>query len=233
MIVAFGCSFTFGDELNDLPKWYEDFDDKRNFMPEKEKYHKPSKKSYPYIIGELLKCDVENYGWRGGSNDRIFRKFFEHLLHNDKSTTYIIQWTYPFRTEVWYSEGNYYSGIVPTFEDKLAKRYYKENFNEIDSRERLIRYMWSVDSVCKQFGQELIQFIPLSKDEFDYNVDTKKKIGNTYLDYPLPKIVDFKDSKLPKSLLNTDKIRRLVNCRIHPTEGGHKRLAEYLTRRIK
>ena len=31
MIVAFGCSFTFGDELNDLPKWYEDFDDKRNF----------------------------------------------------------------------------------------------------------------------------------------------------------------------------------------------------------
>ena len=40
MIVAFGCSFTFGDELDDLPKWYEDFDDKRNFMPEKEKYHK-------------------------------------------------------------------------------------------------------------------------------------------------------------------------------------------------
>ena len=135
--------------------------------------------------------------------------FFKHLLNNDKSTTYIIQWTFPFRTEVWYSKGNYYSGIVPTFEDKFSKRYYKENFNEIDSRERLIRYMWSVDSVCKQFEHELIQFIPLSRDEFDYNL------------------------KIPKTLLNTDKIRKLVNDRNHPTEGGHRRLAKYLTRRIK
>ncbi len=209
MIVAFGCSFTFGDELDDLPTWYDDFDDERNFMPQKKKYHKPSKKSYPYIIGKLLKCDVKNHGWRGGSNDRIFRKFFEHLLNNNDSTTYIIQWTFPIRTEVWYSKENYYFGIVPTIEDKVAEKYYKENFNEKDSRERLIRYMWSVDSVCKQFGHKLIQFIPLSKNEFDY------------------------DSKIPRTLLNTDKIRRLVNCRIHPTEGGHKRLAEYITRRIE
>ena len=31
MVVVFGCSFTFGDELDDLPKWYEDFDDEIPF----------------------------------------------------------------------------------------------------------------------------------------------------------------------------------------------------------
>ena len=44
---------------------------------------------------------------------------------------------------------------------------------------------------------------------------------------------DFDLENLPKTLLNTDKIRNLVNFEMHPTEKGHRRLAEYLTRRIK
>ena len=218
MIVSFGCSFTFGDDLDDLPKWYNDFEDERNFMPQKEKNQKPSKKSYPYIIGQLLECNVENHGWRGGSNDRIFRKFFEHLLINNKPSTYIIQWTYPFRTEIWYSEGNYYWGVVPSFAGQLeedlrgkgdiSERYYKENFDEEESKKKLLRFMWSVDSLCEKFGHQLIQFLPLGKEDFDLE-------------------------NLPKTLLNTDKIRNLVNFEMHPTEKGHRRLAEYLTRRIK
>ena len=154
MIVSFGCSFTFGDDLDDLPKWYNDFEDERNFMPQKEKYHKPSKKSYPYIIGELLECDVENNGWRGGSNDRTFRKFFEHLLITNKRNTYIIQWTYPFRTEIWYSEGNYYWGVVPSFAGQLeedlrgrgdiSEIYYKENFDEEESKKKLLRLLLKI-----------------------------------------------------------------------------------------
>ena len=31
-------------------------------------------------MGSLLGCDVKNYGWSGGSNDRIFRTFFDHIL---------------------------------------------------------------------------------------------------------------------------------------------------------
>ena len=214
MIVSFGCSFTFGDDLDDLPKWYNDFEDERNFMPHKEENHKPSQKSYPYIIGGLLDCNVENHGWRGGSNDRIFRKFFEHLLINNTRSTYIIQWTYPFRTEVWYSKGNYYWGIVPSYvgqyglDKEFSERYYKENFDEEESKKKLLRFMWSVDSLCEKFGHQLIQFLPLGKEDFDLE-------------------------NLPKTLLNTDKIRNLVNFEMHPTEKGHRRLAEYLTRRIK
>ena len=113
MIVAFGCSFTFGEELDDLPKWYGDMEDKRNFMPHKEVYDTPSKKSYPSIMGNILKCDVENYGWRGGSNDRIFRKFFDNILLNNTPSTYVVQWTFPHRTEIYSTKNGYYEGIVP------------------------------------------------------------------------------------------------------------------------
>ena len=75
-ITSFGCSFTFGEELDDLPDWFNDKSDKRNYMPLKLKYEKASKKSYPYVLGSFLDFEVENNGWRGGSNDRIFRTFF-------------------------------------------------------------------------------------------------------------------------------------------------------------
>ena len=48
------------------------------------KYEKASKKSYPYVLGSFLDFEVENNGWRGGSNDRIFRTFFDHLINNKK-----------------------------------------------------------------------------------------------------------------------------------------------------
>ena len=116
-LIAFGCSFTFGANLDDLPEWYSDESDTRNFMPLKLKYNTPSKKSYPYVIGSLLNCEVENYGWRGGSNDRIFRTFFDHVISNKESSIYIIQWTFPHRTEFWSNDSNFYVGIVPSFVD--------------------------------------------------------------------------------------------------------------------
>tara|TARA_B100000424_G_scaffold174525_1_gene134745 strand:+ start:613 stop:1284 length:672 start_codon:yes stop_codon:yes gene_type:complete len=223
MVVAFGCSFTFGDGLDNLPR-------NTNFNPQdlwdnkKENKPKPSDKSYPYLIGKLLKCNVENHGWRGGSNDMIFRKFFDHLFNNDKSTTYIIQWTFPYRSEIWHSKGNYFWGILSTFvgkffkdehgnkfeADKFSRRYYEEHFNETESKNKLLRYMWSVDGVCEKFGYQVIQLLPLGK-----------------------KYVDFENQSLPKTLLDIEKITNLVNFEMHPTKDGHERLAEYITRRIK
>ena len=63
-----------------------------------------------------------------------------------------------------------------------------------------MRYIWSVDSLCKQFGHELVQFMPI-ENELDL---------------------------LPDSFLNTKEIMTLVEDRIHPTENQHTRLAKYL-----
>lgn len=203
-VIAFGCSFTFGDELDDLPNWYEDMEDERNFMPQKLKYHQPSKKSYPYILGNLLSCKVENYGWRGGSNDRIFRTFFDHILNNKKKSIYVIQWTFSHRTEIWSNKGGFYSGITLNLieEDKNAKEYYEEYYDENDVKRRLVRYMWSVDAICKEFNQKLYQFHPIADEQIE--------------------------NELPKSVLDTKKILELVDGKIHPTEQGHKNLAKYI-----
>ena len=211
-ITSFGCSFTFGEELDDLPDWFKDTSDPRNRMPLKLKYEKASKKSYPYVLGELLDFDVENYGWRGASNDMIFRRFFDHLINNKQKTVYTIQWTFPHRTEYWSEDSNMYLGIVPEMlaskdgrESILyAKDYFTKFQNDDVDNERLLKYIWSVDSLCKQFGHELIQFKPI-ENKFD---------------------------TLPDSFLNTKEVMALVENKIHPTEEQHKRLAKYLLKCI-
>ena len=125
-ITSFGCSFTFGEELDDLPDWFNDKSDKRNYMPLKLKYEKASKKSYPYVLGSFLDFDVENNGWRGGSNDRIFRTFFDHLINNKQKTIYTIQWTFPHRTEYWSEKRNMFRGIVPDFNKDFKKENLKK-----------------------------------------------------------------------------------------------------------
>jgi len=216
MIVAFGCSFTFGEELDDLPEWYGDMDDKRNFMPHKEVYDTPSKKSYPSIMGDLLKCDVENYGWRGGSNDRIFRKFFDNILLNDNPSTYVVQWTFPHRTEIYSTKNGYYEGIVPVnvswHED--SKIFYERYFDENEEKDKLIRYIWTIHSVCKELGHKLIQFFPISVEEL---ILLKARVG---------------EKGLPDTFIDDDEIIKKVDNMVHPTEDGHKKLAEYLIGRL-
>ena len=151
-ITSFGCSFTFGEELDDLPDWFNDKSDKRNYMPLKLKYEKASKKSYPYILGSFLDFDVENNGWRGGSNDRIFRTFFDHLINNKKKTIYTIQWTFPHRTEYWSEKRNMFRGIVPDFNTDFKKQNSK--------KESLV---YSSEYYTK-FQHELIQFMPIENE---------------------------------------------------------------------
>ena len=216
MIVAFGCSFTFGEELDDLPKWYGDMEDKRNFMPHKEVYDTPSKKSYPSIMGNILNCDVENYGWRGGSNDRIFRKFFDIILLNNTPSTYVVQWTFPHRTEIYSTKNGYYEGIVPvnvSWHDD-SKIFYERYFDENEQKDKLIRYIWTIHSICKELGHKLIQFFPISVEEL---ILLKARVG---------------EKGLPDTFIDDDEIIKKVDNMVHPTEDGHRKLAEYLIGRL-
>ena len=103
-------------------------------------------------------------------------------------------------------------GIVPDFNTDFNKQnskkesiaysseYYSKFQNDDVDNKKLLRYIWSVDSLCKQFGHELIQFMP----------------------------VENKLDMLPESFLNSMEIMTLVENKIHPTEEQHKRLAKYL-----
>ena len=185
-------------------------------MPDKLIHHKPSKKSWPYIVGDTLGYQVENYGWSGGSNDRTFRMLSEHILNTDTKNTYIVQWSFPHRTEYWSEKANMFLGIVPDFNTDFKNQnpnhesivysleYYSKYQNDDVDNKKTLRYIWSVDSLCKQFGHELIQFMPI-ENEFD---------------------------KLPDSFLDTKQILKLVKSKMHPTENGHRELAKYLQTKI-
>ena len=76
---------------------------------------------------------------------------------------------------------------------------YDIKISDIDT-EKLLRYIWSIDSLCKQFGHELIQFMPI-ENKFDI---------------------------LPDSFLNTKEITTLVENNTQLTEEQHKKLGKYL-----
>ena len=163
-------------------------------------------------MGNTLGYQVENYGWSGGSNDRTFRMLSEHILTTNTKNIYIVQWSFPHRTEYWSEEENMFLGIVPDFNIDFKKQnpnhesivysseYYSKYQNDAVDNRKLLRYSWIVDSLCKQFGHELIQFMPI-ENEFD---------------------------NLPDSFLDTKQILKLVNSKMHPTENGHKDLAKYI-----
>ena len=90
-----GCSFTYGTG--------EVHDENGVRLP-------ASKETWPYY-SELPWDEIINDSISGGSNDRIVRTTMEWLDKNKDSindTTFIIQWTMPFRKE-------YYNNMVDTF----------------------------------------------------------------------------------------------------------------------
>jgi|LauGreStaDraftv2_3_1035109.scaffolds.fasta_scaffold00190_8 hypothetical protein len=81
-LVAFGCSFTYGDALPDT--W-----------PVHELGQTSSKFAWPAVLGKLLEVEVDNRGRSGASN---FEILFNILNYDFKSTdVVIIMWSFPDR----------------------------------------------------------------------------------------------------------------------------------------
>jgi hypothetical protein len=81
-LVAFGCSFTYGDALPDT--W-----------PVHQPGQTSSKFAWPAVLGKLLDMDVNNRGRSGASN---FEILFNILNYDFKSTDIvIIMWSFPER----------------------------------------------------------------------------------------------------------------------------------------
>lgn len=77
MLLTFGDSFTYGEELTDLTS------------------------AWPYRMAKVLKTTVINHGSPGASNDEILRRLYEELSSTDpeKIDMVIIGWTSPGRIE--------------------------------------------------------------------------------------------------------------------------------------
>ena len=70
-----------------------------------------SKVGFPILFDG--KIEAINYGFGGGSNNRITRTTIEGVRKHNPDLV-VIQWTSPFRYEFWNEEWNQYFGLVPT-----------------------------------------------------------------------------------------------------------------------
>jgi hypothetical protein len=81
-LVAFGCSFTYGDALPD------NFDLKGTGP-------KPSEFAWPAVLGNMLSLEVDNQGRSGASNFEILYNILRYKF--DPSDIVVIMWSFPDR----------------------------------------------------------------------------------------------------------------------------------------
>jgi len=79
-IISVGCSFTQGTGVE-------------------------TNETYTYQLAKLLKCNCDNWGEAGHSNQYIFRKVVELLKDWNYNNILIVQWTNPNREEIITNEG--------------------------------------------------------------------------------------------------------------------------------
>lgn len=90
-IIAFGCSFTFGEGLDDS---FSDVE-----FPELLKF---SNHAYPNILSNALGMQCINLAYPGSSNKKILRNILEYKF--DKADIAIVMWTTPARSTIYYPD---------------------------------------------------------------------------------------------------------------------------------
>lgn len=114
-IVAFGCSFTYGEELEN-----------------------PDKEAWPIILSENIKVDVKNLGFPGASNEHITNNVIDYCSLNDiNNTLFVIMWSHFSRQTFCRSENHKFLRHIsitwPAAYDKdlknlLFTKYYNEQY---------------------------------------------------------------------------------------------------------
>lgn len=136
-LVAYGCSWTFGEYLPDC----NDPDDNRR------RSGNPSKLGWPNILANKLSIDnVVNKGFCGASNKLIWKKILDTNLFKDDLV--VIFWSYIERTTFFSNVKNI--NVQPASKGKLAKIYYRYLYDDQDSIIDANLRIHHIDTILKQ-----------------------------------------------------------------------------------
>ncbi|NBP59254.1 hypothetical protein EBU71_22405, partial [bacterium] len=96
-LVAFGCSYTFGEGL---PDTYP--------IPELHKDRVPSLQAWPAHLGKKLNLESINYGWGGSGNAEILLRLLKTKIYSDDIV--VIQWSHFTRLDFYQIVNKYGDG---------------------------------------------------------------------------------------------------------------------------
>lgn len=151
-----------------------------------------------------------NYGWPGGSNDRIVRTTLEfidknivEITNNPQNYLFVIGWTSPDRTEFYSEEYKVYKNFYPTSTDEDVELYFTRLCTDMGSKQRSYQNIVTLQNTFKQLKIKykfFASYILYNMLDFDINspniynnlIDTSHMIpqtmhgylGNTYTKGP-------------------------------------------------
>jgi hypothetical protein len=110
---SFGCSFTYGSDLNDCD------------IPE----YGPSRSTWPALLAKYYNLTYECYAWPGIGNLRIMNEVLTHLSFNDPSV-YVINWTWADRFDFIEPLTEYWHTLRPDGDTPAHNQYYRHFYNQ-------------------------------------------------------------------------------------------------------
>lgn len=114
-LLAFGCSYTYGEGLEDC--W--------NLKSKNSENLPPSIFAWPSILGENLNLEVQNLSIPGASN-----KLISHIILNtdiSENDTVVILWTHKARHDI-LLDLNYYQRLLPSDKRRNTKTFFRDEF---------------------------------------------------------------------------------------------------------
>lgn len=199
MILTLGDSFTYGDELTDRTA------------------------AWPYLLGKMFRCQINNMAVSGGSNDRMFRLAVSETAKT-RYNLVIIAWSEVSRFEA------YESDRVQCFTHQATSpewvvEYYRHGYDDKLAHERWFTNMLALQAYFKSIQQPYLfctigEVLAYKKYcvEFDHILF---KLDKSYMtSWPIEGFLSWQGD-CPKG------------PRGHPLELGHERIANKLANYIR
>jgi len=203
-ILAFGCSFTFGDGIDHKDSW-------------------------PYVLGKKLGVPALNYGRSGGSNKLIASEFFRIIDPKEhQDSLVVIAWTSYIRSSLWDETEKVWEPVIVqqfTRKEKFKQAvdyYYANMFTPYDSFFTMFTIKMSVEAYLKQHGIRYV-FLNALHDEWDYQKVVDNILHKMRETGDKERYMDFYSSIY--ELICNDRQQFICSDNYHPSEAGHELVA--------
>jgi hypothetical protein len=215
-IKSFGCSFIFGNDLQDVNTHLG------------EPYAPPSKFTWPSLLAQNLGYNYECHARPGSGNLRILEKVLSHAAQEQESAAYVIGWSLIDRfdytvdpdkkTHQYDMAGlSRWCTIMPIHNDLRSQHYYQDLHSQFrDKLSNLIYIKTAIDTL----KQKNIKFIMTYADEllFETEYHTNPAILDLQ-DFVRPYLTTFEN----KTFVKFSKSRGFaISSTMHPLEDAHR-----------
>ena len=211
-IVFAGCSFTYGDELEN-----------------------PEEQRFSRLVCNKLQAEEYNVSRSGSSNDLLFHKFLKYCTSTEGGNPDIavIQWTQKSRWQMWDNTQNDWESItIQMAEKKLwnAFRYYRHVYTDQHGIESYWKNVYLAKQYCKDNDIKLIMM-----DKSDVSIESR------WVDYvsPYQSLCKNKIPAIIRDIVPFSKSMTLAERqeywmeRQHPSPKGHHLIADYVEEQIQ